>query len=56
MIAQGDGDDIPVEHAVALHRLVKKSQLCIIPDTSHDVFAEQPELITEIAVKFFEEK
>ena len=55
MIAQGDHDDIRVEHAVQLHRLVKNSQLCIIPNTSHDVFDEQPELITKISIKFFEE-
>ncbi len=55
MIAQGDHDMIRVEHAVELHRLVKNSQLCILPNTSHEVFAERPELINSIAISFFGE-
>lgn len=53
MIAQGDHDMIRVEHAVELHRLIKNSELCILPNTSHDVFAERPELINSIAISFF---
>jgi pimeloyl-ACP methyl ester carboxylesterase len=54
MIAQGDRDDIRLEHGVELHRLIRNSQFCSLPNTSHDVFGEQPEMITRIAIDFFE--
>lgn len=56
MIAQGDHDMIRVEHAVELHRLIKNSQLFILPNTSHEVFAERPELMNSVAVSFFSAK
>jgi pimeloyl-ACP methyl ester carboxylesterase len=55
MIVLGDRDDIIVEHGLEMHRLIRKSQFCILPNTSHDVFAERPELITKIATDFFSE-
>lgn len=53
MIAQGDRDEINLEHGIEMHRLVKGSQFCVLPNTSHTVFAESPELITQIALEFF---
>ena len=54
MIVQGDKDDIDVGHAVELHRMIPKSQLCILPNTTHEVFTERPELISDLAMDFFE--
>jgi pimeloyl-ACP methyl ester carboxylesterase len=53
MIVQGDRDDISLDHALELHRAIKNSELCILPNTTHDVFKERPELITKIAMDFF---
>jgi pimeloyl-ACP methyl ester carboxylesterase len=53
MIVLGDRDDISIEHGLEMHRLIKGSQFCILPNTTHEVFAEQPELITRIATSFF---
>jgi pimeloyl-ACP methyl ester carboxylesterase len=53
MIAQGDRDDIRLEHGVELHRLIPNSQFCALPNTTHDVFAERPALINNIALDFF---
>jgi len=54
MIVSGDRDMIKLEHSIEMYRLIKKGQLCILPNTSHDVFNERPELINEIATHFFE--
>jgi len=53
MIVLGDRDDISIDHGQEMYRLIKGSQLCILPNTSHEVFAEQPEIITKIATNFF---
>lgn len=53
MIAQGDRDHIQFGHALEMHRLIKGSEFCIIPNSSHTVFRDQPELINQIAIDFF---
>jgi len=53
MIVSGDRDMIKLEHSVEMYRLIKKGQLCILPNTSHDVFNEKPYLIDKIAIDFF---
>lgn len=54
MIVLGDRDDIIVEHGLEMHRLIKGSQFCILPNTTHEVFSEKPDLINKIAIDFFE--
>jgi len=53
MIVLGDRDDIIVEHGLEMHRLIKGSQFCVLPNTSHEVFTEKPDLINKIAIDFF---
>ena len=53
MIVLGDRDDIIVEHGLEMHRLIKNSQFCILPNTSHEVFSEKPNMINKIAIDFF---
>jgi len=53
MIVLGDRDIIKPEHGIEMHRLIKGSQFCILPNTSHAVFTEKPELIDKIALDFF---
>jgi pimeloyl-ACP methyl ester carboxylesterase len=54
MYVQGDKDEYIIpEHAIEMHRLTKNSQLCIVPDSGHDVFNDQPHLINQIALGFF---
>lgn len=55
MIVLGDKDAVTLEHGIEMHRLIKDSQLCILPNTSHAVFNERPDLINEIAIAFFSE-
>jgi pimeloyl-ACP methyl ester carboxylesterase len=53
MIVLGDRDDISIEHGLEMHRLIKNSQYCVLPNTTHEVFAERPDLINKIAIDFF---
>jgi pimeloyl-ACP methyl ester carboxylesterase len=55
MIVIGDRDDISLEHGAEMYRLIKGSQYCVLPNTTHDVFAEKPDLINKIAIDFFKE-
>ena len=53
MIVLGDQDMISIEHGLEMHRLIKNSQFCVLPNTTHEVFAEKPDLISRIAIDFF---
>lgn len=53
MIVLGDRDDISIEHGLEMHRSIKNSQYCVLPNTTHEVFAERPDLINKIAIDFF---
>lgn len=53
MIVLGDRDDIIVEHGLDMYHQIRNSQFCILPHTTHEVFAERPALINQIAIEFF---
>jgi pimeloyl-ACP methyl ester carboxylesterase len=53
MVVSGDRDIIKLEHTIEMYRLIKSAQLCILPNTSHDVFNDKPYLINQIAIDFF---
>jgi pimeloyl-ACP methyl ester carboxylesterase len=55
MIVLGDRDDIIVEHGLEMYRLIKGGQFCILPNTTHEVFFEKPDLINKIAIDFFKD-
>jgi len=54
MIVLGDREIITLEHGIEMHNLIKGSQFCVLPNTSHRVFHERPKLINEIAIDFFQ--
>jgi pimeloyl-ACP methyl ester carboxylesterase len=56
LIIQGDNDIVKPEHAVALHQIIRGSQFCIVPGASHFVLFEKPELLSLIAIEFFEKE
>jgi len=53
LLVFGDRDIIKIEHGLEMFHLIKGSQFCVLPHTSHAVFAENPELIDQIAFDFF---
>lgn len=55
MLVLGDRDEVTLEHGMEMHRLIKGSQFHVLPNTSHAVFYERPDLMNVIAIKFFTE-
>jgi pimeloyl-ACP methyl ester carboxylesterase len=53
LVVYGDRDVITIEHELEIRNAIKNSQFCIIPNCSHDVFGEKPDLINQIAIDFF---
>jgi pimeloyl-ACP methyl ester carboxylesterase len=56
MIVYGDHDMYRLEHGIEMHRAIRNSQFCVLPNTSHYVFWEKPDLINQIAIEFFNSK
>jgi pimeloyl-ACP methyl ester carboxylesterase len=56
MIVLGDKDTVTFEHGLEMHRLIEGNQFCVLPNTSHAVFRERPDLIIDIAIAFFHGK
>lgn len=48
----GDRDVIKLEHGIELYRTIGGSKFCVLPNTPHEVFSENPELITKIGIEF----
>ena len=55
LLIAGDRDDIKLEHMFEMYLLLKKSQLCILPNTTHFVFDEYHDTVTKILIEFLEE-
>lgn len=54
MIVHGDKDMmIKIENIVDLYKTINHAQLCILPNTTHFVFFEKPNLMNTIAIEFF---
>jgi pimeloyl-ACP methyl ester carboxylesterase len=53
LVVYGDHDAITLSHGIEIKNAIKNSQFCILPNTSHFVFDEQPDLIGKIAMIFF---
>lgn len=56
LIVYGDNDMYTLEHGIEIRNSIKNSQFCVIPNCSHDVFEEKPELITKLTMDFIDGK
>jgi len=52
MVMAGDRDAIPIEHTMELFRSIKGAQLCIIPDTTHFLLSEKPDMVNSAILEF----
>lgn len=48
----GERDIVKPEAGIKMHRSIKNSQFCILPNTTHFMFAEKPDLISRLAIDF----
>jgi pimeloyl-ACP methyl ester carboxylesterase len=56
LILQGDMDLVKTEHAVQMNRLIKGSQLAILPSSTHFALYENPELVKRTIIDFLLKK
>jgi pimeloyl-ACP methyl ester carboxylesterase len=54
LIVYGDKDIMKLEHGLHIYKTIKGSEFCILPNTSHWVFKEKPDLITGIILNFLD--
>jgi pimeloyl-ACP methyl ester carboxylesterase len=56
LVMAGDKEMISIEHTVQLYRSLKNAELCIVPDTTHFLLSEKPEITTRIILDFLSKK
>ena len=54
LIVAGEKDGTPIERYVKMHRMLKDSQLAIVPGSDHIVLIRKPRLMNEIILSFVE--
>jgi pimeloyl-ACP methyl ester carboxylesterase len=52
LVVYGDNDMYTLEHGIEIHNAIKGSQFCVIPNCSHEVFGDKPEIISQISIDF----
>lgn len=52
MVMVGDDDEVTLEHALDFFRSLPKSELAIVPGTSHGLLVEKPDLCNKIMIDF----
>jgi pimeloyl-ACP methyl ester carboxylesterase len=52
LVMAADRDAIPLEHTLDLFRSIKGAQLCIIPDTTHFLLSEKPDMVNSAILEF----
>ena len=56
LYVMGDKDLVRPEHGLKLHDLIKGSEFCILPNTTHFILDENPTLINTMALDFLLKK
>ena len=52
LLVFGDRDVVKLEHGIEMYQKIPGSQLCILPNTPHEVFSANPDLISNIGIDF----
>jgi len=55
LLVLGDRDIVKPEVGIKMNRLIRNSQLCILPNTTHFLLAEKPDLVSRLAIDFLKE-
>lgn len=56
LVVYGDNDMYTLEHGIEIHHAIKNSQFCVIPNCSHEVFGDKPEIISQLSIDFLNGK
>jgi pimeloyl-ACP methyl ester carboxylesterase len=52
LVMSGDRDLVPLSHTLELFQSIKKSELCVVPGTTHDLIEEKPTLVNAAILDF----
>jgi pimeloyl-ACP methyl ester carboxylesterase len=53
LVVAGDQEQfVDINHTVKLFQLLKRGELCIIPNADHRVFAREPDLFNQVVLEF----
>ena len=52
LLVYGDKEIIKLEHGIKMYHTIPGSEFCILPNTPHEVFRDNPELINKIGIDF----
>lgn len=53
LVMAGDHDIIKPEHTLKIFQAIPSAELCIFPDSNHDVLQQHPELFNDTVLRFF---
>jgi pimeloyl-ACP methyl ester carboxylesterase len=56
LVVYGDNDMYTLVHGIEIHTAIKNSQFCVIPNCSHEVFGDKPEIISQLSIDFLSGK
>ena len=56
LVVTADDDIVRLEHTLELYRAVPRSQLAVVPGTSHALIFEKPGLVNDLVLDFLEVK
>jgi pimeloyl-ACP methyl ester carboxylesterase len=54
IVMVADDDEVRLEHAIAMYRSLPKSELAVVPGTSHGLLVEKVDLCNQIILEFLE--
>lgn len=54
LFVAGEKDAIRIDHVLEMHALVSNAQVCILPNATHFVLSEKPDMVLPILMDFFE--
>ncbi|WP_455169892.1 alpha/beta fold hydrolase [Aegicerativicinus sediminis] len=54
LLVFGDNDVVKLEHGIELFHSINGSELCVLPDTPHEIFKSSPKLMSEIGLEFLQ--
>jgi pimeloyl-ACP methyl ester carboxylesterase len=54
LVVSGDGDSVPVEHAVEIFRTLPEAQLCVLPATGHNTFVPRAAWLLPMLTSFLD--
>ncbi len=56
LVVSGDDDVVSLEHTLEIYRAIPRSELAVVPGTSHALVFEKPDLLNRLVLDFLEKE